>query len=104
MKLGSGAVAALSLGPGMRFSDLMQAALRMRQLPRGQSLVIAMPAEVERLLRQVCGLADDAAVQGEHVLKWALHNTIERSNKVSSCRVFAELLHHVVCHGHTRAA
>lgn len=95
MRLSSDAVAALTLGPGMLYSALMQAALRMRQLARGQRLIIVLTAETEALLRQACGLADGDAVQVEHVVQWAVMNTIGRSERVRN-----PLLRSWIAHGH----
>jgi hypothetical protein len=46
MKLKADAKALLTLGPGMCRDKLMQAAMRMRQLEKGQSIMLVATSEV----------------------------------------------------------
>ena len=87
MKLAPDATAALTLGPQMGLNKLMQAALRMRQLARGQSVTLVATAEVARLVRERCGMEGDADVEARHVVQWVLHNTAEHNQRVRTALV-----------------
>ena len=77
LKLRSDAVALLTLGPNMCKDKLMQAAGRMRQLELGeQRLVFAATLEVITQVREG-NLSNSKSVQ--HVLQWAMQNTVKAS-------------------------
>jgi hypothetical protein len=78
MKLTSTACAVLTLGPQMCRDKLIQAALRMRQLAKQQSLVLVATAEVRRLIWDCCGLCEDSPILAQHVLQWVHQNTINQ--------------------------
>lgn len=82
MKLAPDATAALTLGPQMGLNKLMQAALRMRQLAKGQRVVLVATPEVARLVAEHCDLEGTAELAARHVLQWALHNTAEHNQNV----------------------
>ena len=85
MRLAAGARAALTLGPQMPLSKLTQAAMRMRQLAKGQSLALVATGEVQRLVWQACGLAEGVAVEAKHVAQWACKNTLDLIEQVWLC-------------------
>lgn len=82
MKLKPDAKAILTLGPRMGRDKFMQAAMRLRQLEKGQKLVIAAPADICTSLIEVCGLWAAAAIQPKHVLEWVLWNTAKANSRV----------------------
>ena len=84
MKLAPDAAAALTLGPQMGLNKLMQAALRMRQLAKGQRVTLVATAEVSRLLREQCSLEAGTQLHARHVIQWVLHNTAEHNQRVRS--------------------
>lgn len=49
--------------------------MRLRQLATTQSVVFMAPPEVDRSLRDVCGLSSSTAVNSSHVVKWLLEQT-----------------------------
>jgi hypothetical protein len=69
------ACAAVTLSPQMPLNKLTQAAWRMRQIEKGQSLYMVASSEVQHLIWSACGLADGADLRIEHVLEWAVGNT-----------------------------
>jgi len=66
----------------------MQAAARLRQLAKAQSLIIAAPADVCTSIIEVCHLQDGDAIQPKHVLHWVLWNTARANAKVTSLRLW----------------
>eukprot|EP00892_Ulva_mutabilis_P010317 jgi/Ulvmu1/7658/UM038_0087.1 len=81
MKLAPTARAVLTLGPDMRRQDLMQAAARMRQLARGQSVAVVAREEVCRAVREICQLAPAATISMADVIGWTMWNTSRASWK-----------------------
>ena len=82
MKLLSGARAVLSLGPRMCRDKFVQAAGRLRQLDKGQSLALVGTMEVVRLVQQCCGLGSEAEVAPRHVMAWVHGNTATQIQEV----------------------
>lgn len=82
MKLKADAKAILTLGPNMGRDKFMQAAARLRQLAKSQSLVLAAPGDICTSIEEVCGLAPRADIQPQHVLKWVLWNTARANARV----------------------
>ena len=90
LKLRSDAVALLTLGQNMCKDKVMQAAGRMRQLSRGQKLMIAGESKIFEEIRRIntslyssrnskekiCQFPA-VAVNVKHVLSWIMHNTVE---------------------------
>jgi len=76
MKLKRDAVAALTIGPGMCKDKLMQAAFRMRQLDREQSLKLILPLEVVTQVQYFASKGSNDLLQNEDVLDWVLKNTV----------------------------
>ncbi|KAJ8606838.1 hypothetical protein CTAYLR_009177 [Chrysophaeum taylorii] len=72
MKLAPDAVATLTVGPGMRKDKLMQAAGRMRQLDRGQSIRFVTTQEVAAKFTKIGGGGATARLLG-----WVMENTTE---------------------------
>jgi hypothetical protein len=77
MRLRAAARVALTLGPQMPLSKLTQAARRMRQLSKGQSLALIVPQEVACLVRMSCALAKGVPLAAAHVVQWAVGNTAQ---------------------------
>ena len=75
MKLDITAVALLTIGPRMCKDKAMQAALRMRQLDRGQKLQLALPREVAKKVGR--GTLQDEDLTPKDVLVWIFRNTVE---------------------------
>lgn len=72
------AKALLTLGPGMCRDKLVQAAGRMRQLDRGQRVLLAGTPEVEQRVRECRvqpGDGDAGEVSSKDVLEWVVRNT-----------------------------
>jgi len=76
MKLSRYAVAALTIGPGMCKDKLMQAAFRMRQLDREQSLNLMLPMEVATRVQQFASKEFDNIIPKD-VMRWVLKNTVK---------------------------
>lgn len=49
--------------------------MRLRQLATTQSVVFVAPPEVDRSLRDICGLPSDTTVNSSHVVRWLLEQT-----------------------------
>ncbi|MEW5310745.1 MAG: hypothetical protein WDW38_002512 [Sanguina aurantia] len=78
LQLRRGAVGLLTLGPGMCKDKLMQAAGRLRQLGRGQTLrIIGTPDITAKIVdaSPVPLLPPD--ITSLHVLRWVMHNTVQ---------------------------
>ena len=84
MKLKADAKAILTLGPKMGRDKFMQAAARLRQLEKGQTLVIAAPGDVCTSISEVCGLGSSAGIEPVHVIEWVLWNTARANARVST--------------------
>jgi len=82
MKLRRDATALLTLGPNMGRDKLMQAAARLRQLAKGQSLIIVAPTDICTSIEEACSLGADADIQPRNVLEWVLWNTSRATAKV----------------------
>eukprot|EP00892_Ulva_mutabilis_P000057 jgi/Ulvmu1/10051/UM059_0101.1 len=87
MKLQAEAKAVLTLGPKMGRDKFMQAAARLRQLDKRQSIIVAAPADICASIAEVCHLNPATAIQPQHVLQWVLWNTAR-----ANARAFAEYL------------
>lgn len=82
MKLKANAKAILTLGPNMGRDKFMQAAARLRQLSKGQSLVLAVPGDICTSIKETCGLLQHTEIQTQHVLEWVLWNTSRANARV----------------------
>ena len=76
MKLSMYVVAALTIGRGMCKDKLMQAAFRMRQLDREQSLNLMLPLEVVTRVQQFVSKEFDNIIPKD-VMRWVLKNTVK---------------------------
>lgn len=74
LQLQRGAVGLLTLGPKMCKDKLMQAAGRLRQLGRGQTLRIVGTAEITASIMTISQGVQPTSL---HVLQWAMHNTVQ---------------------------
>jgi len=88
LKLQAKAVAVQTLGRGMRKDKFMQGAGRMRNLQRGQQLVVVANSEVYSELRLLASSDDstlpdamDLKVTTTHVLSWVMRNTFDSTWK-----------------------
>ena len=77
MRLRRDARALLTLGPRMGKDKLMQAAGRLRQLDRGQSLLLTAQRDVHDAILVAAGGAADVSVQA--ALGWVMANTVAAS-------------------------
>eukprot|EP00590_Aulacoseira_subarctica_P001536 CAMPEP_0172420326 /NCGR_PEP_ID=MMETSP1064-20121228/6710_1 /TAXON_ID=202472 /ORGANISM="Aulacoseira subarctica , Strain CCAP 1002/5" /LENGTH=2877 /DNA_ID=CAMNT_0013160247 /DNA_START=12 /DNA_END=8645 /DNA_ORIENTATION=- len=77
LKLKSDAKAFLSIGPFQCKDSLMQAAGRLRQLDFGQRILAITTQDVELLIKDCLGVTSKEEVAMEHVLCYALHNSVE---------------------------
>ena len=84
LKLRSDAVALLTLGQNICKDKVMQAAGRMRQLSRGQKLMITGEPKIFNEIRRVNnisgimqGMIENETIYVKHVLSWIMHNTIK---------------------------
>lgn len=68
------AIGLLTLGPGICKDKLMQAAGRLRQLGRGQTLHIVGTPDVTAKIISVTGGSQPTSL---HVLQWVMHNTVQ---------------------------
>ena len=64
---------------------MMQAAFRMRQLDRGQKLLLLLPREVVMKIRDLNKILvgvdiDSNDVNAQHVLVWIFNNTVESTS------------------------
>jgi hypothetical protein len=75
LKLKQEAVALLTIGPGLRRDQLMQAAGRLRQLGRGQRVIFVTTHAVAAKVREINGLAPDARLSPENILLYCVCNT-----------------------------
>ena len=76
MKLKPNAHAMLTVGPKMCKDKLMQAAGRMRQLDKGQTIFLAGCNDVSYLIQSLMDLKNPSEITSTHVLHWVLNNTI----------------------------
>ena len=79
LKFPPNAVAVQTLGRNMQKDTLVQAAMRMRQLGRGQRVLFWGTPEVTNAIRTVAdiyGLENDCSLDSRCVLLWALTNTV----------------------------
>eukprot|EP01036_Dinobryon_divergens_P022332 gene22332-30577_t len=76
MKLKPNAHAMLTIGPKMCKDKLMQAAGRMRQLDKGQTIFLAGCSDVSYLIQSQMELRSPSEITSTHVLHWVLNNTI----------------------------
>eukprot|EP00892_Ulva_mutabilis_P010228 jgi/Ulvmu1/7578/UM038_0001.1 len=81
MKLRPDACAVLTLGPDMGREKLVQAAARLRQLEKGQAVVLLGTDEVCRSIRETCEIPDTASIRPKGVIEWVLWNTAEANAK-----------------------
>ena len=72
-----GTQAAVTLGKGLQRDELVQACMRMRRLGAGHTLSFWAPPEVDRSIKQQCGLEDNSPVQHLHILQWCFLNTVD---------------------------
>jgi Protein of unknown function (DUF3638)/Protein of unknown function (DUF3645) len=83
MKLRPDACALLTVGPGLRKDQLMQAAGRLRQLEFGQKLVLAYCRDIAHLIDEQCHVAASSSDNGlsaaapVHVLQFVLDETVK---------------------------
>lgn len=82
MKLKANAMAVLTLGPRMGRDKFMQAAARLRQLDKRQSIVIAAAPDICTSIAEICRLEAGESIQPQHVLQWALWNTSRANARV----------------------
>ena len=75
MKLRPLAKAAVTVGPRMCKDKLMQAAGRMRQLDRRQTIVLCVAKDTCFKVQECNGLAEDSQIKPVHILKWVVDNT-----------------------------
>eukprot|EP00892_Ulva_mutabilis_P000035 jgi/Ulvmu1/10031/UM059_0080.1 len=68
-------------GPNMGRDKLMQAAMRLRQLDKRQTLIIAAPGDICTSISEVCGLTATHDIQPRHVLEWVLWNTARTNER-----------------------
>lgn len=80
MKLRRDAVAALTVAPRLCMDSLIQAAGRMRHLGRGQRLVCLLPKAVALDIERDCQVQPGGKIEVEHVIRWALANTVISTN------------------------
>jgi hypothetical protein len=66
----------------MQYDKFIQAAGRLRQLSRRQSLRALVPPDVARHIREVCELHIGSPIHVLHLLQWTLCNTVEANCKV----------------------
>ncbi|GCA62130.1 protein of unknown function DUF3645 [Kipferlia bialata] len=69
----SGIRAVLTLGPSLKKEKLVQSAMRLRQLSRGQSVTYLAPPEVHAELGDLSG---GTGITPTHVVMWSIHNTV----------------------------
>jgi hypothetical protein len=100
MRLRRDAVAVLTLGPRMGKDKLMQAAGRMRQLERGQRLLLTAQRDVHDA---ICAAADGADVSVRAALGWVLGNTVAAS-RAGLLEWSLNGLHYASTHGAPDAA
>lgn len=82
MKLRPDATAVLTLGPHMGRDKLMQAAARMRQLEKQQTVMLLGTDEACRSIRETCGVPVADSIQPKDVVEWVMWNTAEANVKV----------------------
>lgn len=97
MKLASEARALITLGPQMSRAKLMQAALRMRQLAKKQTLLALTSPEVSRHIWKSCDLAQGATIEAKHVLQWVHQNLVLENSKVRLYYLGLLKLHCISC-------
>jgi hypothetical protein len=83
MKLLSDAQAVLTLGPKMPRDKFMQGAGRLRQLSKGQTLIIIGTDEVCRMVSDCC-MVPMQSIQPVHVIEWVHHNTATLNSEVGA--------------------
>lgn len=79
LQLRQTAVGLLTLGPQITKGKLMQAAGRLRQLGRGQSLCFVGTADVSAKISQANGAKDaqPAAINSQQMVQWVMSNTVQ---------------------------
>lgn len=82
MILQSDARAVVTLGPRMPRDKFMQAAGRLRQLAKEQSLVIVATMEVCRLVQEQCDIATVDSIEPHHIVQWVHANSIAQVAEV----------------------
>lgn len=65
-------------------ADIRKAAMRLRQLATTQSVIFMAPPEVDRNLRDVCGLRPKAAPDSSDVVKWLLEQTCQTNESLQN--------------------
>ncbi|CAK0864044.1 unnamed protein product [Prorocentrum cordatum] len=80
LKFAKDAVAVLTLGKGMTKDKLVQAAMRLRQLGVGQSVLLCGTEEVTRSIVQTTGVPRES-LDSRAVLLWACVNTVEQQEE-----------------------
>ncbi|THU87150.1 hypothetical protein K435DRAFT_867564 [Dendrothele bispora CBS 962.96] len=68
--------AAVTLGPRVTKDRLTQGCMRMRKLGHGQSVMFFALFDIDQKIRGFSGLDADAPVSSEHVVTWALEETV----------------------------
>lgn len=100
MHLQVDARAMLTVGPKLCKDKLMQAAGRMRQLGRRQSVFMVGTEEITRSIKRVNKLgAGSSKVSAKHVIQWAMHNTIESIAPEGLIAWASQGLHFCFTHG-----
>jgi mannose-1-phosphate guanylyltransferase len=82
MKLLPNAIAVLTLGARLNRDKFMQAAGRLRQLSKGQNLVIVGTEEICCLISDRNQNISIDEIQPAHVLEWVHHNTAAFNSEV----------------------
>ncbi|KAF2490220.1 hypothetical protein BU16DRAFT_470287 [Lophium mytilinum] len=73
--------AAVNLGPLLTKDRIAQACMRMRELGKGQSVVMCASEEVEKRIRDTCRIDAAGHVNVSHVLEWCIDNTCTQIRK-----------------------
>ena len=80
MKLLPQAMGLLTLGPSMCKSKLMQAAGRMRQLDKKQTVIFIATEEIAKKIRNVNNILDEENINSRHIIQWVTKNTVIASS------------------------
>lgn len=80
LKLRPTAHAIVTIGKGMNKDKLVQAAMRMRQLGKGQTVSFFGSTEVTMKIVATCGVAA-AAITSVDVMRWVTRNTVDAQEK-----------------------
>jgi uncharacterized NAD-dependent epimerase/dehydratase family protein len=76
------AIAVLTVGPQMQRDKFMQAAGRLRQLSKGQNIVIVGTEEISCLISDCNQNVSVDEIQPAHVLEWVHYNTAAFNSEV----------------------